>query len=140
MDGVKGVQLENQIRAKVTENVIMHCPQCSDDLSESFIQPGILKCSETAARLIYRSTIETNGSHNASELVEIINGWVTSTDPGQATFNLWPFVMYLDSCCPVSITSLDSPLLLPVKLKFQESRITLSHLYLISATHDIEAC
>ena len=60
MDGVKGVQLENQIRAEVTENVIMHCPQCSNDLSKSFIQPGTLKCSETAARLIYRSTIETN--------------------------------------------------------------------------------
>ena len=109
MDGAKGVQLENLIRAEVTENVIMHCPQCSDDLSESFIQPGTLKCSETAARLIYRSTIETNGSHNASEVVQIINGWVTSTDPGQATFNLWPFVMDLDSRCPVSITSLDSP-------------------------------
>ena len=109
MDGVKGVQLENLIRAEVTENVIMHCPQCSDDLSKSFIQPGTLKCSETAARLIYKSTIETNGSHNASEVVQIINGWVTSTDPGQATFNLWPVVMDLDSRCPVSITSLDSP-------------------------------
>ena len=47
MDGVKGVQLENQIRAEVIENVILHCPQCSDDLSESFIQLGTLKCSET---------------------------------------------------------------------------------------------
>ena len=109
MDGVKGVQLENQIRVEVTENVIKHCPQCSDYLSESFIQPGTLKCSETAARLIYRSTIETNNSHNASEIVQIINGWVTSSDPGQTTLNLWPFVMDLDSHCPVSITSLDSP-------------------------------
>ena len=87
----------------------MHCPQCSDDLSEFFIQPGTLKCSKTAARLIYRSTIETNSSHNTSEIVQIINGWVTSSDPGRATLNLWPFVMDLDSHCPVSITSLDSP-------------------------------
>ena len=99
MDGVKGVQLENQIRAEVTENVLMHCPQCSDDLSEFFIQPGTLKCSETAARLIYRSTIETNSSHNTSEIVQIINGRVTSSDPGRATLNLWPFVMDYNNIC-----------------------------------------
>ena len=61
------------------------------------------------AWLIYRSTIEATGSHNASEIVGVIVDWVTSTEPGEATLQLWPFVMDLDSSCPVSITSLNSP-------------------------------
>ena len=73
------------------------------------IQPGKLRCSETAARLIYRSTIEATGSRNASEIVGVIEEWLTSTKPGEATPHLWPFVMDLDSHCPVSITSLESP-------------------------------
>lgn len=73
------------------------------------IQPGKLRCSETAARLIYRSTIEATGARNASEIVEVIEDWVTSTEPGKATLHLWPFVMDLDSRCPVSISTLDSP-------------------------------
>ena len=48
-------------------------------------------------------------AHNASEIIQIIEEWVISTVPGQATLQLWPFVMDLDSHCPVSITSLDSP-------------------------------
>ena len=73
------------------------------------IQPGKLRCSETAARLIYRSTIQATGSHNASEIIGVIEEWVTSTEPGEATLHLWPFVMDLDNRCPVSITSLDAP-------------------------------
>ena len=73
------------------------------------VQPGKLKCSETAARLIYRSTIEATGSRNASEIVGIIEEWVNSTKSGEATLHLWPFIMDLDSHCPVSITSLESP-------------------------------
>ena len=73
------------------------------------IQPGKLRCSETAARLIYRSTIEATGSQNASEIVGVIEEWVTSTEPGEATLHLWPFVMDLDSHCLISITSLDAP-------------------------------
>ena len=84
------------------------CSRCAS-VSSDLIQPGKLRCSETAARLIYRSTIETTGSHNASEIVQVIKEWVNSTEPGQATLHLWPFVMDLDSRCPVSITSLDSP-------------------------------
>ena len=85
-----------------------HCPQCTNGSSD-LIQPGKLRCSERAARLIYRSTIEATGSHNASEIVGVIVNWVTSTEPGEATLQLWPFVMDLDSSCPVSITSLNSP-------------------------------
>ena len=48
-------------------------------------------------------------THNASEIIQIIEEWVNSTIPVQATLQLWPFVMDLDSRCPVSITSLDSP-------------------------------
>ena len=44
--------------------------------------------------------------HNSSEIVEIIEEWVTSSE---ATLHLWPFVMDLDSRCPVSIKSLGSP-------------------------------
>ena len=49
------------------------------------IQPGKLRCSETAARLIYRSTIEATGSRNASEIVGVIKEWVTSTETGEDT-------------------------------------------------------
>ena len=44
-----------------------------------------------------------------SEIVGVIEEWVTSTKPGQATLQLWPFVMDLDSHCPASIISLESP-------------------------------
>ena len=77
--------------------------------SVDLIQPGKLKCSETAARLIYRSTIQATDSHNASEIIGVIEEWVTSTKPGEATIQFWPFVMDLDNRCPVSITSLDAP-------------------------------
>ena len=73
------------------------------------LQPGKLRCNETAARLIYRSTNEVTGTRNASEIVGVIKDWVTSTEPGKATLDLWPFVMDLDSRCPVSISTLDSP-------------------------------
>ena len=90
--------------------MLKRCPLCaSDEAVESFIQPGTLKCSETAARLIYRSSVEATGPHNASEIVQIINEWVTSSVPGEATLQLWPFIMDLDSRCSVSIASLDSP-------------------------------
>lgn len=107
MDFEKGEQLEREIRKQVARNVIKHCPRCVG-FSESLIRPGTLRCSESVARLIYRSTIEVTGTHNASEIVQIIDEWVTSAVPGEATLHLWPFVMDLDSRCPVSITSLDS--------------------------------
>ena len=68
-----------------------------------------MKCSDNAARLIYRSSVEATGSQNASEIVQIIKEWVTSSVPGEATLQLWPFIMDLDSRCSVPITSLDSP-------------------------------
>ena len=109
VDLQKGLQLENEIRAEIVRNVRKHCPQCISDSSNTsveLIEPGKLRCSETAARLIYRSTIEAAGSHNASEIVGTIEEWVTSIE---ATLHLWPFVMDLDSHCPVSIKSLSSP-------------------------------
>ena len=98
--------MESEIRAEIVWNVRKRCPQCLDDSSVDLIEPGKLRCSETAARLIYRSTIEAAGSHNASEIVGVIEEWVTSIE---ATLHLWPFVMDLDSHCPVSIKSLGSP-------------------------------
>ena len=109
MDSKKGRELENEIRVEITRNVLKRCPECANGKSESFIQPGMLRCSEDAARLIYRSSIEVNEAHNGSEIVKIIEEWVTSTVPGEAALQLWPFVMDLDSHCPVNITSLDSP-------------------------------
>ena len=109
IDSQKGIQLESEIRAEIVRNVRKRCPQCLSDSSVELIEPGKLRCSETAARLIYRSTIEAAGSHNASEIVGVIEEWVTSTGPGEATLHLWPFVMDLDSRCPVSIKSLGSP-------------------------------
>lgn len=111
MDSQKGTQLENEIRSEITRNVLKRCPGCSVGLSESLVQPGTLRCSENAARLIYRSTINESSctAHNASEIIDIIEEWVTSTVPGQATLHLWPFVMDLDSRCPVTIASQDSP-------------------------------
>ena len=53
--------------------------------------------------------IEATGSHNASEIIGVIEEWVTSTEPGESTLHLWPFVMGLDNRCPASITSLDAP-------------------------------
>ena len=103
------MQLESEIRSEIVRNVRKHCPQCISNSSVELIEPGQLRCSETAARLIYRSTIEAAGSHNASEIVGVIEEWVTSTGPGEATLHLWPFVMDLDSRCPVSIKSLSSP-------------------------------
>ena len=41
--------------------------------------------------------------------VGVTEEWVTSTESGKAILQLWPFVMDLDCCCPVSISSLDSP-------------------------------
>ena len=108
IDSHKGLQLESEIRSEIIRNVKKRCPQCTNGSSVDLIQPGKLRCSETAARLIYRSTIEAIGSHNASEIIEVIEEWVTSTEPGEATLHLWPFVMDLDSRCPTSITSLDS--------------------------------
>ena len=81
----------------------------ASESSVDLVQPGKLRCSETAARLIYRSTIEATSSHNASEIVGVIKEWMTSTEPGEASLHLWPFVMDLDSRCPVSVTSLDTP-------------------------------
>ena len=101
--------MESEIRAEIVRNVRKRCPQCIGDSSVDLIEPGKLRCSETAARLIYRSTIEVAGSHNSSEIVEVIEEWVTGTGPGEATLHLWPFVMDLDSRCPVSIKSLGSP-------------------------------
>ena len=50
---------------------------------------------------------------------------MTSSDPGQTTLNMWPFVMDLDNRCPVSITSLDSsyPILGTTASQAQVSRI-----------------
>ena len=82
------------------------CPLCAGDgPTQSLIQPGTMKCSDNAARLIYRSSVETTGSQNASEIVQIIKEWVTSSVPGEATLQLWPFIMDLDSRCSVPITS-----------------------------------
>ena len=116
------MQLESEIRAEIVRNVRKHCPQCISDSSVGLIEPGQLRCSETAARLIYRSTIEAAGSHNASEIVGIIEEWVTSIE---ATLHLWPFVMDLDSRCPVSIKSLSSPYptLGPIGDHVQASRV-----------------
>ena len=97
--------MESEIRSEIVQNVRKRCPQCvAIGSSVDLIQPGKLRCSETAARLIHRSTIEAIGSHNASEIVGVIEEWVTSTEPGEATLYLWPFVMDLDSC---PVTSLD---------------------------------
>ena len=109
MDSKKGRELENEIREEITRNVLKQCPQCANGMSESFIQPGTLRCSEDAARLIYRSNIEVTEAYNASEIVQVIEEWVTNTVPDESTLQLWPFVMDLDSRCPVSITSLASP-------------------------------
>jgi hypothetical protein len=110
VDSQKGLQLESEIRSEIVRNVKKRCPHCvSDSSAVDLIEPGKLRCSETAARLIYRSTIEAAGSHNTSEIVGVIDEWVTSTEPGEATLHLWPFVMDLDGRCPVSITSLGSP-------------------------------
>lgn len=108
IDSQKGTQLENEIRNEVTRNVLKRCPQCATGLSESIILPGTLRCSKDAARLIYRSNVDMSETNNATEIIQIIEEWVTSTVPGQATLHLWPFVMDLDSRCPVSISSLDS--------------------------------
>lgn len=110
VDSQKGRQLESEIRSEIVWNLKKRCPQClTNGSSVDLLQPGTLKCSETAARLIYRSKIEANGSHNASEIVGVLEEWVTSAEPGEATLHLWPFVMDLDSRCPVSIASLESP-------------------------------
>ena len=102
--------MESEIRSEIVRNVKKHCPRCvASESSVDLIQPGKLRCSETAARLIYRSTIQATGSHNASEIIGVIEEWVTSTEPGEATLHFWPFVMDLDNRCPVSITSLDAP-------------------------------
>ena len=124
-DSQKGLQLEDEIRAEIVWNVRKRCPQCLSDSSNTsmeLIEPGKLRCSETAARLIYRSTIEAAGSHNASEIVGTIEEWVTSIE---ATLHLWPFVMDLDSRCPVSIKSLSSPYptLGPIGDQAQASRV-----------------
>ena len=103
--------MESEIRNEIVQNVRKHCSHCvgSESSADQLIQPGKLRCSETAARLIYRSTIEATGSHNASEIIGVIEEWVTSTEPGESTLHLWPFVMDLDNRCPASITSLDAP-------------------------------
>ena len=107
MDSEKGIQLENEIRSEITRSVLKRCPGCLGGSSEALIQPGTLRCSENAARLIYRS--EVSGTHNATKVVQVIDEWVSSTLPGEATLRLWPFVMDLDKRCRVSIESLDSP-------------------------------
>ena len=119
------MQLESEIRAEIARNVRKRCPQCISDSSVGLIEPGKLRCSETAARLIYRSTIEAAGSHNASEIVGVIEDWVIGTGPGEATLHLWPFVMDLDSRCPVSIKSFSSPYptLGPIEDQVQASRV-----------------
>ena len=65
MDPEKGTQLENEIRNEITRSVLKQCPQCVNGMLESLIQPGTLRCSEDAARLIYRSNIEVTETHNA---------------------------------------------------------------------------
>ena len=87
--------------------MLKHCPGCLSGSSGALIQPGTLRCSENAARLIYRSKVAE--AYNATKVVQVIEEWVSSTVPGEATLRLWPFVMDLDNQCPVSIASLDSP-------------------------------
>ena len=67
--------LEGNIRNALVEVIANHC-KCKFPLSN--IPTGQFSCRTTTTRVTYRSTIVGTTGYNASQLLDILQSWVTS--------------------------------------------------------------
>ena len=79
--------------------------QCNCTFPDGFIRRGKFSCRNTTATVSYRSTIVGTNTYNASQLVNIIQQWVSSGPILEVEW--WLLDVYAD--CPARISSLNDP-------------------------------
>jgi hypothetical protein len=62
-------------------------------------------CASSPNLTTYRNTLIGTHNFNATQLIGLIQDWVTSAPK----INIRDYSVYLDSSCPVTIASLDEP-------------------------------
>ena len=76
--------------------------QCNCSFPHDFIRKGKFSCLNTTTKVSYRSTIVGTTVHNASQLVNFIQKWV-STGP---ILEVEWWLLHVNANCPVRISSL----------------------------------
>ena len=79
--------------------------QCNCTFPFEFIRKGIFSCRNTATKVSYRSAIVGTNAYSASQLVNIIQQWVSSGPILEVEW--WLLDVYAD--CPARISSLNDP-------------------------------
>ena len=77
--------------------------RCSCTFAPDFIRAGIFSCRRTLNEVSYRSTIVGTETHNTTELLGLIEDWVSSGP----VLRIWWYLADVYTNFPVELSSLD---------------------------------
>ena len=100
---LKTADIESQLQSYLVQIIRNNCTKC-EDLTPSFLRPGLFLCHGNPTKTTYRSAlVNPFPTTNSTQLVGIIQSWV-STSPSLVVDGL---LVRVNATCPTAISSLD---------------------------------